>query len=44
MLTDGPIISGGWQPWIELLLATPVVLWGGAPFLFGDGIQSLIEI
>jgi Cu+-exporting ATPase len=21
-----------WQPWIELLLATPVVLWGGAPF------------
>jgi len=42
MLTDGPIISGGWQPWIELLLATPVVLWGGAPF-FVRGWNSIIN-
>src|SRR5437868_10888357 len=25
-------ISAGWVPWIQLLLATPVVLWGGRPF------------
>ena len=24
--------SASWTPWIELLLATPVVLWGGWPF------------
>ncbi|MEJ2516336.1 MAG: copper-translocating P-type ATPase [Gammaproteobacteria bacterium] len=24
---------GGWLPWIELVLATPVVWWGGWPFL-----------
>ena len=32
----GPRLMG----WIELLLATPVVLWGGAPF-FARGVQSL---
>jgi len=25
-------VSAGWVPWIQLLLATPVVLWGGLPF------------
>jgi P-type Cu+ transporter len=32
----------GWLPWIELLLATPVVLWGGAPF-FQRGWASLVN-
>jgi Cu+-exporting ATPase len=25
-------LPNGWLPWLELLLATPVVLWGGWPF------------
>jgi Cu+-exporting ATPase len=41
MFTDKPLIPGGWQPWIELLLATPVVLWGGAPF-FVRGWNSIV--
>jgi len=40
------IWSGGarvpWQPWLELLLATPVVLWGGWPF-FQRGWASLVN-
>ena len=32
----------GWLPWIELLLATPVVLWGGAPF-FQRGWISIVN-
>ncbi|MEX2131456.1 MAG: heavy metal-binding domain-containing protein, partial [Pseudohongiellaceae bacterium] len=32
----------GWQPWVELLLATPVVLWAGLPF-FIRGVQSVIN-
>ena len=32
----------GWLPWIELLLATPVVFWGGAPF-FQRGWASLVN-
>jgi P-type Cu+ transporter len=32
----------GWLPWIELLLATPVVLWGGAPF-FERGWASVVN-
>jgi len=32
---------GPWQKWIELSFATPVVLWGGAPF-FKRGWQSII--
>src|SRR5438309_6117949 len=35
MLPGMPVqhaLPGGWLPWIELLLATPVVLWGGWPF------------
>jgi Cu+-exporting ATPase len=30
----------GWLPWIELALATPVVLWAGAPF-FARGWRSV---
>jgi Cu+-exporting ATPase len=32
----------GWQNWVELVLATPVVLWAGFPF-FARGIQSIIN-
>ncbi len=32
----------GWLPWIELLLATPVVLWAGWPF-FQRGWASLVN-
>jgi P-type Cu+ transporter len=35
-------LPGDWQPWIELLLATPVVLWGGAPF-FQRGWISIVN-
>lgn len=27
-----PALPEKWQPWLDLLLATPVVLWGGWPF------------
>lgn len=27
------VLPGAWLPWIEFVLATPVVLWGGWPFL-----------
>ena len=35
VLPGSPVASalGGWARWLELLLATPVVLWGGWPFL-----------
>jgi P-type Cu+ transporter len=32
----------GWLPWIELLLSTPVVLWGGWPF-FQRGWSSIVN-
>ena len=32
----------GWLPWIELILATPVVLWGGLPF-FQRGWASVVN-
>ena len=32
----------GWLPWVELLLATPVVLWGGWPF-FQRGWASVVN-
>jgi len=32
----------GWLPWIELFLATPVVLWGGWPF-FQRGWTSIVN-
>ncbi|HEY1800782.1 MAG TPA: heavy metal translocating P-type ATPase [Terriglobales bacterium] len=35
-------LPSGWLPWIELLLATPVVLWGGAPF-FQRGWTSIVN-
>lgn len=34
------ILSGSLLPWIQLFLATPVVIWGGFPF-FERGLQSL---
>lgn len=44
IITMGGMFIGGifglWQPWIELLLATPVVLWCGAPF-FQRGWKSI---
>jgi len=36
------LAPSGWLPWIELLLATPVVLWGGAPF-FQRGWTSVVN-
>jgi Cu+-exporting ATPase len=33
---------GAWMPWIQLVLATPVVLWGGYPF-FQRGVQSIVN-
>jgi Cu+-exporting ATPase len=36
------VIPGGWLPWIELILATPVVLWGGWPF-FQRGWASVVN-
>src|SRR3989442_13935905 len=38
----GHLISARAVTWLELLLATPVVLWGGWPF-FGRGWQSLVN-
>jgi Cu+-exporting ATPase len=35
-------LPDGWQNWVELLLATPVVLWAGLPF-FVRGIQSVVN-
>jgi len=35
-------LAGGWLPWIEFLLATPVVLWGGRPF-FERGWASIVN-
>jgi P-type Cu+ transporter len=35
-------MPNGWLPWIELLLATPVVIWGGAPF-FQRGWASIVN-
>jgi Cu+-exporting ATPase len=32
---------GAWEPWLEFALATPVVVWGGAPF-FKRGWLSVI--
>ena len=35
-------LPAGWHNWVELALATPVVLWCGLPF-FVRGVQSLIN-
>src|SRR5712692_1587736 len=45
MLPGMPVqhaLPGGWLSWLELLLATPVVLWGGWPF-FQRGWTSLVN-
>ena len=45
MLPGMPIqhaLPGGWRPWLELLLATPVVLWGGWLF-FQRGWASVVN-
>src|SRR5437899_11410878 len=36
------VYRAGWLPWLELLLATPVVLWGGWPF-FQRGWASVVN-
>ena len=36
------IVPAAWLPWIELLLATPVVLWAGWPF-FQRGWASIVN-
>ena len=36
------LFPAGWLEWIELLLATPVVLWGGLPF-FQRGWASIVN-
>ena len=36
------VLPAGWLPWIELALATPVVLWGGWPF-FQRGWASIVN-
>ena len=35
------LISGPWNPWAQMVLATPVVLWSGWPF-FQRGWKSLV--
>jgi P-type Cu+ transporter len=45
MLSGMPVqhaLPDGWLSWIELLLATPVVLWGGLPF-FQRGWASVVN-
>jgi len=45
MLPGMPVehaLRRGWLPWLELLLATPVVLWGGWPF-FQRGWASIVN-
>jgi Cu+-exporting ATPase len=42
MVNQTTIYSPVWLPWIELLLATPVVLWGGWPF-FQRGWTSIVN-
>jgi Cu+-exporting ATPase len=41
-MTSAPGHGGGASPWVELLLATPVVLWGGWPF-FVRGARSIVN-
>jgi Cu+-exporting ATPase len=45
MLPEMPVqraLRSGWLPWIEMVLATPVVLWGGWPF-FQRGWTSIVN-
>lgn len=43
MLPGNPVsfIPHGWNPWIQLILTTPVVLWGGSIF-FARGWRSVV--
>ncbi len=41
-LLGRPVLQISWLAWLELLLATPVILWGGAPF-FVRGWQSIVN-
>ncbi len=36
------LLGGAWNPWVQLLLASPVVLWAGWPF-FQRGWRSLVS-
>ncbi|MCA8900383.1 MAG: copper-translocating P-type ATPase [Hyphomonas sp.] len=36
----GHLLSGSWSRWLQLILAAPVVLWGGWPFLV-RGVRSV---
>jgi len=36
------VLPSGWLPWLEFLLATPVVVWGGWPF-FQRGWASIVN-
>src|SRR5205807_8223807 len=38
----GHVLPPGWLPWLELVLATPVVLWAGWPF-FQRGWASVVN-
>jgi Cu+-exporting ATPase len=38
----GTLVSPRVQPWVELILSTPVVLWGGWPF-FRRGYESIVR-
>ena len=42
MVRSTPLLSGNWLSWIEFVLATPVVLWGGWPF-FQRGWASIVN-
>jgi Cu+-exporting ATPase len=44
MAAGGPLhnLPAGWMEWLQLALATPVVLWGGWPF-FQRGWNSLVN-
>ncbi|NQV58736.1 MAG: YHS domain-containing protein, partial [Alphaproteobacteria bacterium] len=37
------IVGGSWNPWVQLALASPVVLWAGWPF-FDRGGKSLVTM
>jgi Cu+-exporting ATPase len=36
------LVAGAWNPWAQLILATPVVVWAGAPF-FARGWASIVS-
>ncbi len=45
MLPSMPVqhaLPAGWLPWLELIIASPVVLWGGLPF-FQRGWTSIVN-